>query len=240
MFVWLGSGRARKYQVAEPGRLMDQATRAGLPVPPGAILLDSFYQFTLKEGLGVIQNGRYRVLDPDLLFNTLFFSIRLPRFDRPVLLRPIVDGESGGSASQSFSDVDFRDADDMARALASIWSDEFIGGPARREVLVMEMIQATNSGTANVISDTQSDQVNLHASEDPRDLNQTRGSSFTLPHLSRFQAPESDRPLFARRLQMLLRGVRRTFGTGEWEVDWVDDGHICWLVKILPVVRVSG
>jgi hypothetical protein len=35
-----------------------------------------------------------------------------------------------------------------------------------------------------------------------------------------------------QRLQQLLRGVRRTFGQGNWQIDWLDDGRICWLIQI--------
>ncbi|MCZ7668469.1 MAG: hypothetical protein M5U34_15385 [Chloroflexi bacterium] len=39
-------------------------------------------------------------------------------------------------------------------------------------------------------------------------------------------------PPYAQRLQKLLRGIRRTFGQGSWQVDWLDDGEICWVVKV--------
>ena len=52
----------------------------------------------------------------------------------------------------------------------------------------------------------------------------------TLPRLTGWQTPDPDLPPFARRVQMLLRGARRTFGPGMWQIEWIDDGQICYLV----------
>jgi pyruvate,water dikinase len=32
-----------------------------------------------------------------------------------------------------------------------------------------------------------------------------------------------------------LRDVRRVFGAGNWDIEWADDGHCCWLVQVRPV-----
>jgi hypothetical protein len=34
---------------------------------------------------------------------------------------------------------------------------------------------------------------------------------------------------------MLLGGVRRTFGRGDWSIKWADDGRICWLLEVTPL-----
>jgi hypothetical protein len=56
--------------------------------------------------------------------------------------------------------------------------------------------------------------------------------SFTLEKIGAFQRASANKPPFARRLQKLLRGVRRSFGKGDWRIDWVDDGEICRLLQI--------
>ena len=48
-------------------------------------------------------------------------------------------------------------------------------------------------------------------------------------------------PIYVQRLQYLLSGIRRTLGKGDWTIEWIDDGEICWLVQIseckLPSAR---
>jgi hypothetical protein len=34
----------------------------------------------------------------------------------------------------------------------------------------------------------------------------------------------------------LLRGVRRSLGQGDWQIVWADDGHICRLRAVYPIV----
>ena len=57
-------------------------------------------------------------------------------------------------------------------------------------------------------------------------------ASFVIDRLRAFQRTSGEMPPFARRLQKLLRGVRRTFGRGDWCIEWADDGEICWLVQV--------
>ena len=73
---------------------------------------------------------------------------------------------------------------------------------------------------------------------------QVAGQTLLLPQLQAGEWPTSTEP-FARRLQLLLRGVRRTFGPGnsatdwrgDWDIEWADDGEVCWLVQIRPATR---
>jgi hypothetical protein len=53
-----------------------------------------------------------------------------------------------------------------------------------------------------------------------------------LPLLGWGKRPLASLPPFARRLQQLLRGVRRALGDGNWEITWLDDGRDCWLVQV--------
>jgi hypothetical protein len=88
-------------------------------------------------------------------------------------------------------------------------------------VIVIEQMEATHAGTV-LTSDT-ADEVTLA-------LGDVAGLPPTLPRLSRWSAPDTALPPFSRRLQMLLRGARRTFGPGTWRIEWVDDGQICYLI----------
>jgi len=226
LFIWLGAGRARRRHVAQSGQLLDQAAKAGLPVPPGAILLDELLHVFLSKGLLEHQGGRLFVPDPELFHNTLFYSVRLPSFNRPVLLRPAFD-----NAIPVHGPIDFGDDIAAAAALSAIWSSMNHAAVERADVIVIEQVEATHAGTV-LTSDT-ADEVTLTLGDAAR-------LPPNLPRLSRWSAPDTALPPFYRRLQMLLRGVRRTFGPGTWQIEWVDDGQVCYLIGATAKIPPSA
>jgi hypothetical protein len=271
MFVWLGSGRARRNGVGLKGRLLDEAARARLPVPGGAIVLDAFYRFACREGLVVERDGRPEIPDPPYLSNTLYYGMRLPRFNRPVIIRPafsqatpqadvvrpkkqstnaMLNGKKHPSDTHRPANflsslevalpahdrgltavqiVDPNDPTEFALAFGRVWSTVPLDGNWRRDTLIMDMIQANTLATGTAVTDDiwETDRLSYHGEEAADVVVQ-------LPKLSGWQRPGNTLPSFARRLQQLLRGVRRTFGRGGWTIDWVGDGEICWLVTIYP------
>lgn len=212
-FIWLGAGRAQKRDVAAKGRHLDKAAKAGLPVPPGAILLDELFQLLVKEGVMVLENGRITTPDPNWLHETIYEGVRLPRLDGRVIVRAACE-----ATAVAQTHVDFNDPVQLSDSLCELWG-QFSAG--RRDVLVMEMVQGDVGGTAVTTATTNQDSINL-PNQPP----------ISLPQLGRWQRPDTNRPPHLQRLQRLLRGVRRTFGSGEWQVDWLDDGRICWLLQI--------
>lgn len=237
MFIWLGSGRARKHGVSEKGQLLDKAAQAGLPVPHGAILLDSFYRFLVEEQVVQVTNRNVTISDPELLHNTLFFSVRLPRFDHPVVLSPILDSVLLSDSSMVIPGVDLKQTGTTAHALEKVWTIYESNDPStRRDVLLIERPKIRIGGIATSREGGETDQVKIFETPDNEQFdNRKTGKQIELPHLKRFQAPDSNRPPYERRLQMLLRGVRRTFGEGDWMIDWADDGRICWLLTAAPI-----
>lgn len=211
-FIWLGSGRAKKWDVAQKGRYLDGAAKAGLPVPPGAILLDELFQLLLNEGVVVMENGRITTPDPSWLHETIYQSVRFPYLDKPVAVRT-----ANAATGTRQLDVDFTDPAQLSHTLCKLWS-QLTG---RHDVLVMEMKIAKVAGTAVSSNTNEHDTVHI-----PNKL------PLSLPQLNRWQRPASDLLPHLQRLQQLLRGVRRTFGTGVWQIDWLDDGRICWLIQI--------
>jgi len=232
MFIWLGAGRARRRKVGDAGRLLDEAARGGLPVPAGAILLDEFFRLAQAEGLAVESGSRLTVADPELLYNTLIHSVRLPRFGRPVSVRAVRAGagDERATALPAHPFIDFDDPAAAAGALAAAWSAFGQDGDARRDVLIAERVEARHAGVAVMEADGESDLI--------RYADGTAGAAdWPLPRLRRGLRPAEALPPFGRRLQQLLRGARRTLGPGDWLVEWADDGHICWLVgvqRLLP------
>ena len=226
MFVWLGSGHARKRGVKDKGfELLDEAARAGLPVPAGAVLLDEFYRFAIDKDLAQPDGRRVVIPDAELWHNTLRYSIRLPRFGRPVCLRA-ANGLTVGQAAAPATDFD--DPLSAASAVAAAWSTWPANGAARRDVLLIEAIPAAVAGTATSTTGATADPVRLRERSG-------FGHSLTLARLDGWRRPDVSLPPYARRLQQLLRGARRTFGPGNWQVDWADDGQVCWLLGVEPL-----
>jgi hypothetical protein len=236
-FVWLGANRARKWPVGSKALLLDKATSAGLPVPSGAILLDELCVAFLEAGVISVPGtapsaslGQAVIdIDADWLFESLYDGIRFPRFDQPVILRAAFSAltdEQQPVHSAAKRGVDMNDPDELARALGSVWSvspDPGVG--FRRDVLVMEMIAGEMVGTAT--------SAKLSAGVTLTDLVTIPNDTFEIPQLTGFfPLTDSSLPPYAQRLQKLLRGIRRTFGQGSWQVDWLDDGEICWVMKV--------
>ncbi len=223
LFIWLGSGRAKRRRVGEKGRYLDQAAKAGLPVPTGAILTDEMLRVFLEKQVIERQGDRIIAADPTLMHNTLFYSVRLPRFDQPVAIRPAFS--AGRSPFPGRLNVDMDDPVAVAAALSAYWTaaDQIID--ARADLLVMEMIAPEAIGTAVTRPNETHDETKVRIGSDEE-------RARTLLRLGLWQSPTTGEPPYIRRLQMLLRGVRRTFGKGEWAIDWADDGRICYLLKV--------
>jgi hypothetical protein len=188
--------------------------------------------------LVLVQNGRLEIPDPLYLSNTLYYGAHLPRFNRPVIIRPAfskVDAPeivaSLPNSEQQLSTVQIVDANEptaFALALGRVWSAALpLDETWRRDTLIMHMIKSDVEGTAVTGDDNKIDPV-YHSPLT------TTGDALYLPQISGWQRPDAALPPYARRLQQLLRGVRRTFGRGSWRVDWADDGEICWLTKVYP------
>ncbi|MFO7683321.1 MAG: hypothetical protein R6X34_25075 [Chloroflexota bacterium] len=222
-FVWLGANRARKWPVGAKARLLDKAASAGLPVPMGAILMDELFQLFLEEGVVEMQGMAVTCPDPDWLFESLYDGVRFPRFDKPAALRAAfstLDEDQKGVKSAARLHVDLNDPNELAGALCRVWSVSPDPEVAfRRDMLVLEMVKGESEGTA------------VTSTVIPTDPIAIQNDSLEIPQLTGFFPRIDDKlPPHLQRLQKLLRGVRRTFGPGSWQVNWLDDGEICWVM----------
>ena len=225
LFIWLGAGRARRRKVAPAGQWLDEAARAGLPVPPGAILLDEFYRVCLAKGLATRRGDHMIVADAELLHNTLFYSVRLPRFGRPVFVRSVTVMPDGHA-------VDAADAPAFCQALVAAWTAQpDAATPDRHDVLIIEQMATTHSGTVTCLQAAERDEVTA--------LIDGAETSLSLTRLRARQAADESLPPFARRLQMLLRGAGRTLGPGDRVVHWADDGQVCRLIGVSAAPRAA-
>jgi len=229
-FIWLGSGRSRKRGVSRKGRLLDEATRAGLPVPSGGILLDEFYRICLAEGLAELVGDVIVITDPVWLHEVLYRDVRFPRLKKEVAVRSAkaVHGKWNQSGKSTYLGVNFGDPVQLAKALRHTWSTmNGVDDGQSMDVLVMEMVVIQTAGQALSMFDSEEDLVRLSSGADGAKVD-----NLTLARLRPFQRTSREMAPYAHRLQKLLRGVRRSFGRGDWNVDWADDGEICWVLQI--------
>lgn len=208
-FAWLGSKRAAKRGVAELGCLLDKAANANLPVPAGGILLDEFYRMALAEGVIHKDGDRVTAVSPQELHHLLYKMARFPRLEGMLAIRPLLDEQFGSTIQPVHAD----DPAALTNSLCEAWRQP----TERHDLLLMTLPQTGVEGTAVTHPSTETDTIT------------NAENKVTLPRLNRWQKPDSNLPPYAQRLQMLLRGLRRTFGDTGWTVEWRDDGKICWL-----------
>lgn len=210
--------------------MLDLAARGGLPVPAGGILQDEFFRICLAEGI-VEQVGEKVVIpDPVWLFEVLYRDIRFPQIKELVAVRLAAAFSRGDKPDQSPAqlNIDFNDPHQMARSLRIVWSAR----DSRQEnnkmdILVMTMVEEKIWGSAVTRQNEKDDQTTVYGAEFVGFQ-----QPYVLPKQPLFQS-SGNIPPFARRLKMLLAGTRRTLGRGDYQIDWADDGRICWLLQVL-------
>lgn len=238
-FLALGLGIAAKYGVGRKAALLDLAVRHKIAVPSAIILLDTAYQDALADGLLRIDgvNEARKVSAP--IPHKLVTAYNLPNFNwefpGPFAIRAAFSNE--GAPDESLADrfaarlaVDPKDGDALALAFCEVWTSALaMGGEERlrRDLLIMHMVESKLTGTATVAHESTDDAVVIAGSEPSEPLR--------LPHNARGLRLDA----WQTRLQRLLREVRRHFVhrrvVTNWQVDWIDDGQTCWLVRLMPL-----
>ncbi len=213
----LGRGEAERRGIAPKAALLDRAAVAGLPVPPGFIVPDGA---------------------PAPAARTVDTWCRSTGTSS-LAVRSAFGAEDGTTASLAgwFRTVLRVDADRVQAAIDDVrasgddrTSQPIVGGGFRRDVLVMAMVEARVSGVAFSEPGTYDDVVNVTTGTAERLVDGTDGGDrLLLPRLERAE------PGWARRLQLVLRAVRREFGDQPWDVEWADDGRRCWLIQVRPI-----
>jgi pyruvate,water dikinase len=244
-WVVLGSGRSANLGVGNKARLLDLAARAGLPVPAGVVVLDDAWHEALRLGLLRPEPAGVTVGDA----HGLLARLDLPPFARPIAVRSAFAREDAPTQSlagffTSRLNVDARDDDALATSLAEVWgSADRASGTFRRDVLLLQMVEARHAGVAFSEQEHEDDLVNVVSGTADRLVSgAVPGEVLLLPKLRLWERPPGTASLlpaypFAQRLQRLLRNIRRVFGPGDWDVEWADDGEHCWLIQMRPVTR---
>ena len=214
--IALGSGEAAGAGAGNKAALLDRARRAGLPVPPGYVLLAE--------------------AEARLPF--------VPQFRKKIAVRSAFSAEdhpwdelAGFFLSRLW--VDPSDTASLDRALRDVWeSASRRPGEFRRDILLLEMVESLRAGAAYTEAEFEDDLARWTRGTGERlQAGLTAGETLEMPKLRPAEpsALSKEAPLFAERLQNLLREIRHVFGPHDWEIEWADDGRTCWLLQIRPI-----
>jgi rifampicin phosphotransferase len=206
----LGSGRVASEGMGSKAALLDEAHRRGVAVPLGFVLPPEVDPTGLEPFLAAAGCATVAVRSAFL----------------------VEDGTHDSHAGWFLTRLrvpaqQYVDAVAQVRASA-----EVRGVPGRRDVLVMAMVEAHHAGVAFSEPGTYDDVVNVVAGTAEGLVGgEVEGQRRLLPRLERAEAG------WPRRLQQLLRQVRKHFGDTAWDLEWADDGRKCWLLQLRPVTR---
>jgi pyruvate,water dikinase len=206
----LGSGSMASAGVGSKAALLDDARRFGLAVPAGFVVPEGAAPGTIDHFLATTGATTVAVRSA--------FSVE--------------DGTRDSHAGWFLTRLRVH-ADDYPQAVTEVRASADEGAMAsRRDVLVMCMVDARHAGVAFSEPGTYDDLVNVVAGTAEHLVSGgVEGQRRELPRLERVEAG------WPRRLQKLLRRVRRHFGDRPWDIEWADDGHRCWLLQIRPITR---
>ena len=114
---------------------------------------------------------------------------------------------------------------------------------SHQDILIMEMVEAKYSGVAFTESEYEDDQINWTEGIASKLVSgEITGKQITIPKLKSYDffvknSTNVKGLPFYNRLQILLKEIRRIFGEKEWDIEWADDGKICWLLQVRPITR---
>ncbi len=245
LMIPLGGGQTAALGVGSKARLLDQAAAAALPVPSGFVVLDRVWQLAAQEGYVRVEDGVVLCDDAP----AFYVALRLPAFPKKtkVVVRSAFTVEDTPSQSMaghfaSVMDVDPTDPEAFIGALCQVWTSSVEYDNLRRDVLVMQQVDAQYAGVAFTEPHYEDDRVNFTEGTAEKLLTgREDGNVATLPRLRQFErAAREEGPARADatwhdRLQVLLRRVRGTFGEGSWDIEWADDGKIAYLLQVRPI-----
>ena len=248
IYAATGSGQLAGYGVSIRARRLDEAAVEGLPVPASYVLLDSLWVASVNSGaVDVKDDGTVVCDDPAALYEAL----TLPGFPAKttVMLRSAFSTEETPSgalgASATVADVDPTDAAAFVGALCEVWSAAGDADDLRRDVLVMQTVDAEYAGTAITQTNYEDDQV-TYVEGGVADLtgDEVERQTAQLRRLRQFEKAPNEEGVtridatWEDRVQALMRRVRGLFGGQNWTVEWADDGDRAWLLAVRPLTDV--
>ena len=227
LYVVVGDGDIRTSDFASKASLLHRAAVAGLSVPPAIVIPDASADEWIAAGCP---------LPPALSDGWLAVRSAFG----------VEDGsrESKAGAFTSVLDVVSSDTAALAAAVRRVrYSGEGITG--RRDVLIMRQIEAEYAGVAFTEREHEDDLVNVvEGLADELLAGHVSGDTYEIPRCRRGEALDDTLPAWGQRLQHTLQLTRdlarvNRWGSGDWDVEFVDDGTRCWVVQLRPVTRAT-
>ena len=205
--------------------MLHRAARAGVAIPDAVVIPDAAFLDWASSGYLLPAELRGGLL----VVRSAFASEDAPR-------------QSSAAAFTSVLRVPADDGGRLAEAAATVRaSGEEAGGT--RDVLVMRLVDAQHAGVAFTEREHEDDLVNMVSGTAEELLaGRVSGQTLDIPRCRRGEPGAELLPGWAQRLQRVLLLVRdlshaNRWGNGDWDVEWADDGDVCWVVQLRPVTR---
>lgn len=219
--IRLGSGQSDRPGVPSKGALLDRAKALGLAVPDGCLI---------RHGSDVPLDGlASRVAQWCAAESITLVAVRSSFSTEDGAER------SGAGRYHTVLSVPAQSIPELARALQDVYAS--CTEKAERDVIIMAMVPAVVAGVAFTQAEYMDDIVNATAGlADGLVRGSEEGTSLELPKLypGEWRTPDGPGPGAMRRLQRLLRDVRKSIGQ-DVDVEWADDGRRCYLLQVRPI-----
>ncbi len=226
-FAEIGGDDRRAEATAPKAAMLHRAALAGVAIPDGIVVPDSSFEAWCAAGypLPVGLQGSL------LVIRSAFSSEDGPR-----------DSDAG-----QFASVLRVPADDRAAIAAAVSRVRASGerAAAHRDLIVMRFVDARYAGVAFTEREHEDDLVNMVVGTAEELLTgKVSGQTLDIPRVRRGEPTDALLPPWAQRLQRVLQLVRELanvnrWGSGDWDVEWADDGTTCWVVQLRPVTRAT-
>ncbi len=207
--------------------MLHRAAMAGLAIPVGIVIPDANYDAWCAAGYPL----------PSALASTLL-AIR-SAFSSEDLTRESHAGEFASVLRVPSNNRDaIRTAAERVRASGA-------GISQTRDLIIMQLVNAHHAGVAFTEREHEDDLVNVvPGTAEALLAGHVSGSTLEMARCRRGEPTDVVLPSWAQRLQRILQNVRELasvnrWGSGDWDVEWADDGVACWVVQLRHVTRAT-
>jgi len=205
----VGVGGMTHDGIASKAARLDDAVQVGLRVPRSSVVPDGVDAHVAADSIVVRHNA-------------------------PVAVRSAFAAEDGANRSLAGHFDSFLNVAPTSEAVGDAIERVLASGTGdyRRDVLVMDMVDARYAGVAFTEPGWLDDLVNYTTGLGDALLSgEEEGESLELDRRRR----DADTAPWQGRLAELLEGVREAFGDEPWDIEFADDGTTCWLLQIRPI-----
>lgn len=223
MRLRLGDGLAAEFGVAAKAALLDQAAVSGIAVPAGVIVVHgddaapsaSLLPRSEAAPSALVVRSAFSAEDTTTTSMAGRFRTELGLPHDPEAIAQAVHRVRDSAAVSP--------GDDLDREI-------------RTDVLVMAQVEALLAGVAFTEATFEDDLVNVTAGlGDQLVSGAVAGERTALAKLRRGERAASTCAPWEARLARVLQQVRAVFGPADWDIEWADDGSVCWLLQVRPI-----